>query len=153
MLRLSSCMLRLCCINKHGFCTTFPVSRSSFTDTVPKWWNCSICFFSELFDNSIAFILQDTHSCLTALFPGLPLSFYRLDALPAAQPTVPKHWRHKHWRHILQDSILKLNYLQKYNNQSCWCGSFTWQSRSMQLHSHTLQHYHRTIKSCKKIVR
>jgi len=26
--------------------------------------------------------------------------FYRPDALPAAQPTVSKHWRHlKHWRH------------------------------------------------------
>ena len=41
-LRLSSCTLRLCRINKHGFCTTFPVSRSSFTNTVPKWWNRSI---------------------------------------------------------------------------------------------------------------
>ena len=41
-LRLSSCTLRLCRVNKHGFCTTFPVSRSSFTNTVPKWWNCSI---------------------------------------------------------------------------------------------------------------
>ena len=26
--------------------------------------------------------------------------FYRLDALPAAQPTASKHWRHKHWRYI-----------------------------------------------------
>ena len=26
-----------------------------------------------------------------------PLSFYRPDALPAAQPTVSKHWRQKHW--------------------------------------------------------
>ena len=32
----------ICRVNKHGFCTTFPVSRSSFTNTVPKWWNCSI---------------------------------------------------------------------------------------------------------------
>ena len=24
--------------------------------------------------------------------------FYRPDALPAAQPTASKHWRHKHWR-------------------------------------------------------
>ena len=29
--------LRLCSVNKHGLCTTFPVSRSSFTNTVPKW--------------------------------------------------------------------------------------------------------------------
>ena len=29
-------------INKHGLCTTFPVSRSSFANTVPKWWNCSM---------------------------------------------------------------------------------------------------------------
>jgi len=27
------------------------------------------------------------------------LVFYRPDALPAAQPTVSKHWRHMHWRH------------------------------------------------------
>jgi len=25
--------LRLCRVNKHGFCTTFPVSRSAFTST------------------------------------------------------------------------------------------------------------------------
>ena len=35
--------LRLCRVNKHGFCTTYPVSLSSFTSTVLKWWNCSIC--------------------------------------------------------------------------------------------------------------
>ena len=29
-------------INKHGLCTTFPVSRSCFANTVPKWWNCSM---------------------------------------------------------------------------------------------------------------
>ena len=34
--RLSSCTLRLRRINKHGFCTTFPVSRYSFTNTIPK---------------------------------------------------------------------------------------------------------------------
>ena len=28
-----------------------------------------------------------------------PVSFYRPYALPAAQPTVSKHWRHEHWRH------------------------------------------------------
>ena len=47
---------------------------------------------------------------LTALFPGLPRwampaphcsVFYRPDALPAAQPTVSKHWRH--------DSMLTLS--------------------------------------------
>ena len=27
--------------------------------------------------------------------------FYRPDALPAAQPTASKHWRHKHWRHVI----------------------------------------------------
>ena len=26
-----------------------------------------------------------------------PLSFYRSDALPAAQPTASKHWRHDRW--------------------------------------------------------
>jgi len=26
--------------------------------------------------------------------------FYRPDALPVAQPTASKHWRHEHWRHM-----------------------------------------------------
>ena len=43
--RLSSCTLRLCRVNKHGFCATFPVSRSSSTNTVLKWRNCSISLF------------------------------------------------------------------------------------------------------------
>ena len=38
--------LRLCRVNKHGFCTTFLVSRSSFTNTVPKWRNSTICNLS-----------------------------------------------------------------------------------------------------------
>ena len=44
------------------------------------------------------------------------------------------------WSHtfISQDGVLKLNYLQKYHKQSCLCGLFTWQSRSMQLHSRRL---------------
>ena len=67
-----------------------------------------------------------THTHLAALFPGLPRwagtrkveptaprsrqitmpaphhsVFYRPDALPAAQPTASKHWRHEHWRHSL----------------------------------------------------
>jgi len=47
--RLSSCTLRLCRANKHGFCATFPVSRSSSTNTVLKWRNCSISnLFSAL---------------------------------------------------------------------------------------------------------
>jgi len=41
-LPLSSCTLRLCRVNKHGFCTSFPVSRSSFTNTAAKLWHCSI---------------------------------------------------------------------------------------------------------------
>jgi len=62
-----------------------------------------------------SFCVQHTHTHLTALFPGLPrwagtrkvkpiwtdnhtstppLCFYRPDALPAAQPTASKHWRH-----------------------------------------------------------
>ena len=48
MLRLSSCTLRLCRINKHGFCTTFPVSLSFFTNTVSEWWNCFINLFWSL---------------------------------------------------------------------------------------------------------
>jgi len=29
-----------------------------------------------------------------------PLSFYRLDALPATQPTASKHWRHIYYRQL-----------------------------------------------------
>jgi len=33
--------------------------------------------------------------------------FYRPDALPAAQPTASKHWRHKkHWRHNLMHGLV-----------------------------------------------
>jgi len=42
-LRLSSCMLRLCRVNKHGFCTTFPVSRFSFTNTVTICKKTNVC--------------------------------------------------------------------------------------------------------------
>jgi len=39
--------------------------------------------------------------------------FYRPDALPAAQPTVSKHWKQsKHWRQ--QSVIEKFRYLQNY---------------------------------------
>ena len=34
---------------------------------------------------------------ITTPAPHHPLSFYRLDALPAAQPTASKHWRHWSW--------------------------------------------------------
>jgi len=32
-------------------------------------------------------------------------SFCRLDALPVAQTTVSKHWRHQHWRHTNHQTI------------------------------------------------
>jgi len=42
-LRLSSCTQRLRRTNKHGgFCANSPASRSSFTNTAPKWRNYSI---------------------------------------------------------------------------------------------------------------
>jgi len=42
------------------------------------------------------------HSIQTKQCPPPPSPmFYRPDALPAAQPTVSKHWRQKHWRHYL----------------------------------------------------
>jgi len=34
-----------------------------------------------------------------------PLSFYRPDALPAAQSTASMHWRHKHWK-LLKQTVL-----------------------------------------------
>jgi len=46
--------------------------------------------------------------------------FYRLDALPATQPTASKHWRHKHWR---QSNALLLLLLEKY--QKLTSGTFS----------------------------
>ena len=99
----------------------------------------SIRWKGNSFNHSIPVKYTHTHTCLTALFPGLPgwagtrkvkpiwillkqesewqwhqlghmqvctllqtdnhastppLGFYRPDALPAAQPTASKHWRH-----------------------------------------------------------
>ena len=34
-------------------------------------------------------------------------AFYRPDALPAAQPTVSKHWRHKHWRLVTKKRYIR----------------------------------------------
>jgi len=41
----------------------------------------------------------ERHSIRTNQCPPPPTpTFYRLDALPVAQPTVSEHWRQKHWR-------------------------------------------------------
>ena len=42
--------------------------------------------------------------------------FYRPDALPAAQPTVSKHWRHKK----VQKKVQKSTILNKYKSTSSW---------------------------------
>jgi len=43
--------------------------------------------------------------------------FYRPDALPAAQPTVSKHWRDEHWRDDWQSVLSKcLNKLLPFDN-------------------------------------
>jgi len=57
---LSSCMLQLFRINKHSFCATFSVSLSSFTNTVPKWWNCSISNLFWTLRLITCFVLQDS---------------------------------------------------------------------------------------------
>ena len=38
-----------------------------------------------------------------------PLSFYRPDALPAAQPTASKHWRHITFTAFIQFKTLRIN--------------------------------------------
>ena len=38
-----------------------------------------------------------------------PLIFYRPDALPAAQSTASKHWRHKHWNNFSQNMLCVKN--------------------------------------------
>ena len=38
--------------------------------------------------------------------------FYRPDALPAAQPTASKHWRHEHWRHVI-NTVLRVSLLRQ----------------------------------------
>jgi len=45
----------------------------------------------QLYHMQIIRILLQTYNHATTS----PLSFYRLDALPAAQPTASRHWRHK----------------------------------------------------------
>jgi len=45
--------------------------------------------------------------------------FYRPDALPAAQPTASKHWRHQHWRHQLE-KYLNLNLANFFKFCICW---------------------------------
>jgi len=66
--RLSGCAPRLCRINKHGFCATFPFhdppSQTQFqNDEVLPY-----VIFSEVFDRSYAFDLQDS---LPELIPVL----------------------------------------------------------------------------------
>jgi len=41
--------------------------------------------------NYYYYILTGNHTSTS------PLIFYRPDALPTAQPTASKHWRHKHF--------------------------------------------------------
>ena len=70
--------------------------------------------------------------------------FYRLDALPAAQPTASKHWRHKHWRHIAQEGrwgetvssyilwiILKTSIMSPRKSVYFRVGKFKWISLSL----------------------
>ena len=46
-----------------------------------------------------------------------PLSFYRLDALPAAQPTASKHWRQPQHHFYLISFLLQFNMI--YSSQNC----------------------------------
>jgi len=44
--------------------------------------------------------------------------FYRLDALPAAQPTASKHWRDKkHWRDIKRDHLVMIIMTRKWQRR------------------------------------
>ena len=46
--------------------------------------------------------------------------FYRPDALPAAQPTVSKHWRHEHWRHVSPPNQ-QIHWMQNGSDESGIC--------------------------------
>ena len=48
-----------------------------------------------------------------------PLSFYRPDVLPAAQPTVSKHWRHNSNYTLQNTNINKLSTLINNNKKYC----------------------------------
>ena len=59
--------------------------------------------------------------------------FYRPDAVPAAQPTASKHWRHEHWRHDKCKLIKK--YLKTvaasllevvWSMKKAWCQATGW---------------------------
>ena len=128
-----------------------------------------------------------THSCLTALFPGLPRwagtrkvkpvwillkqetvsgsgvswavcksapcsrqttmpaphrsVFYRPDALPAAQPTVSKHWRHYTTTHHYNKKITNHldNFKDNKHSRLSWFQRLRWNNVSMlaQVHTYT----------------
>ena len=147
--------------------------RAAFNEQHGIFLPTGCCYLS----NSIK-ALEDTpsthtHTCLTALFPGLPgwagtrkvkliwillkqetvcgsgiswaicksaprsrqittpaphhSVFYRLDALPAAQPTASRHWRQRYSKHWHKLFILALRVHSVFNTleerdiiQSCW---------------------------------
>ena len=54
--------------------------------------------FFGCFDEFCISMFNSTKWNFSQLLPNSV--FYRPDALPAAQPTASKHWRHNHWRHF-----------------------------------------------------
>jgi len=98
-----------------------------FTETRDSEWQ-----WHQLGHMQVCTLLQTDNYARTP-----PLSFYRPDALPAAQPTVSKHWRqlawlvifHKHFTYLLRHSsqpwqsassdIRAWHELTSFNNQRC----------------------------------
>ena len=91
---LSSRMLRLDSrINKHCFCTTFPVSRSSFANTVPKWWNCSISnlFWTLWLTVHFRFASQPTKTKLVARISSTAMLVWFVYATKSQHATAQLH--------------------------------------------------------------
>jgi len=66
-----------------------------------RWWGFGTQWHQLDHMQTICTSLQtDNHTNTSSL------TFYRPDALPDAQPTVSKHWRHTHWRHITCNQTL-----------------------------------------------
>jgi len=60
-------------------------------------------------DSGISWAICKSATCSRQITTPAPhhSAFYRPDALPAAQPTASKHWRHQHW--TCKDTIMIIN--------------------------------------------
>jgi len=71
---------------------------------------------------------------ITTPAPHHSVFFHTPNALPAAQPTASKHWRHKHWRHIEQSkeySSVSQSYSVGGSSNAAFCSLPLWTHLSL----------------------